>query len=333
MTCPSCPDANLLATSLISSPPSSSRTKRGGSGLTNVLPVLLSVVLMLTLAAWPGIQAAQATGPSGTMTQYGFNECFSSVGDACAVSLANPVASGDILVVAVFDYQQNYLSPPIGDTLTTSFTQVGSTPVQSLYSGGSSYLYLFYGTAPSAGTDTVTVTSTSPEPLEDIYVVEVAGASVASPGAGTGLSTSGTTAFHTSSVSFASEGFLIAFVFSGNSEGADSPTATSGFALLTAPSSGSTYNSWGEYSTGSVSSPTTFSITSASDKYAEAGIAFNQQAVPDLPLGAIPLLLVVPVIYYLGRRWRSPSTGGPAGPTSGLRQSGATESRPSTTES
>ena len=302
----------------MSGSPSLSHMKRGRGGLRRILPALLLVELMLTLTAWPGMQAAQATGPSGSMKQYGFSECSVS---SCDLALASSVASGDILVVAVGDYSGTAASP--ADTLGTSFTTVG--PVQVLVSGHSGNLYLYYGAAPSAGADTVSITLSGTVSFTDIFFVEVSGADVSSPGPGMGSGSSST--FQTTSVSFTSEGFLIAFVLSDGMEQTVNPSFTSGFTSLLAPSYGSTYDTWGEYSTGSVASPTSFTITPASSyNFAEVGIAFNQPAIPDLPLGVFPLLLVVPILYYLGRRWRSPSTNGSVGPTSGRRQSGVERS-------
>jgi hypothetical protein len=221
-----------------------------------------------------------------------------STGTSQSLTFASPVTSGNVLVVLVSNNDYFASVSSVSDSFGSSFTQA-ETPECSSFASGCVMIY--YATLRSGGTDTVSVYVS--DPFNDIYVLEVSGVTtVRAVGVGASGSTTGTTAMGTSSTSFTGPGFLVSV---GETNSQDSFTPGTGFTLM-APPPGNLY-SVAEFSSGAVSSPTTFPLTisSGADTWTYMGVEFNQpSAVPDLPLGVLPLLLIIPLLYYYISRGR-----------------------------
>jgi hypothetical protein len=243
--------------------------------------VIATLFCSLLLAAPLSVHA------SGTIVQQ--NSAYVEDNNAPTIAFASPVTSGNVIVVAidVENYVVNNIAS-VTDTLGTSYTEPAASP--SIWAASAGSAYIFYGTASSSGSDTVTIhMSAGAFGDNDIFAYEVSGITTVGATAGAGTSNAGQTAsLTTASTAFTSEGFLI---MTTQTLRVDTCTAGAGFTCAAEPEG----DSFGltEVSTSGVSSPTTFPMTiSQPDQWDAVGVAFNSGGAP-APNPA-PLPAVIP---------------------------------------
>jgi hypothetical protein len=229
---------------------------------------------------------------------------YSTSGTTKTVAFASSVTSGDVVVVAIANYNSGSSTvSSVTDSLGSSFTLPGAFPECNGFANACVWIY--YATLASSGADTVTVTVGASSTVDDVYIFEVSGITASGATAGFGASGAGTSAsISTLSTAFTSEGFLVSIV---KTDFSDVYTPGSGFGLAAFPA-GSQDNSRLQYSTGGVTSPTTFPMTIASpDTWTTVGVAFNQSAVsvPEFPIAyTLPVLFVMAAAIYVFFRTR-----------------------------
>lgn len=214
-----------------------------------------------------------------------------------SATFPSSVTSGDVVVVGLI-IQDGFCSltciSSVADTRGTSFTSPASTECSS----SGVCVGIWYGTLSSSGSDTVTVTypvSPGNKYPTDIYLYEVSGITTTGATASVGTSTSSSMA--TGGSSFSSQGFAVSV---GGIYGyGESITPGSNFALEPFPAGGLFAVS--QFSTSGLTSPTTFPIAlGSSQTWSYYGVVFNAgSAVPDLPLGMLPVALIFVALYLL----------------------------------
>ena len=156
-------------------------------------------------------------------------------------------------------------SDTFGDTFTLGTSNFITVSNQNYYS------YIWYGTAATSGSDTISVTFSSAV-TGSVSIYELTGYNTASPGSSTGYSNAGSTAPAVTSFTPSSNSFVIGNVESGSST--STYTAGSGFTIIAACSSVYGCN---EYKSG-VGSATTVPFTlSVSAPWVESAISFAPQ--------------------------------------------------------
>jgi len=222
------------------------------------LAILLLVLLLVSLFFIPTVHSASAV--KGT---YGSSTTAVTSGSA---SFSSSVTSGD-LIVAAFGTSVSVSSFSISDSRCGAFVnwkQAGSTVTNT------ASVQIWYCTATSVGTDTVSVSwTTSARYTLDVY--DLTGYTSAGMTTATGTGT-GTTIATSTSLSFGSSAFLVSMA--GLSASETISTLTTGFS--TGDSAAMTLYAHGEYSTSGATTPTTFSITrsSGSTTWAYIGAQF-----------------------------------------------------------
>jgi hypothetical protein len=247
----------------------------------------------------------QVAHASGTVVQEAQNFCepVSSPYD-CTLNFSSDVSTGDVIVVGIVDTQGAYTLMSVTDSFGSTYSAAVPAQSSSCYSNsGPSGIcqMIYYATVPSitSSTGSVTVEWNSITTLY-VFAFDVSGISGSSPSTGSGYDHGvEASTMTTSSVSYSSEGFLLAIGATYNGYSADGASAGTGFSLVNLGNSNP--YAFGEYSTSGVSSPSTFPMSlTTSDYWSESSVAFNTvSAVPDLPYGVLPFLVVLPVLYYL----------------------------------
>jgi hypothetical protein len=221
--------------------------------------------------------SVRADGGSSIVQQ---NSVFVSESANPAITFTSSVTSGNVVVVAIdVEESTSNIVTSVTDTLGTSFTEPAASP--SILSQAAGVAYIYYGTAASTGSDTITV-HMSVVNEDDIFVYEVAGITTvgATAVAGTSGSETRTASESTSPAAFTTEGFLL---MTSETDLTDTCTAGAGFTCATEPIG----DSFGltEYSTTGVSSPTSFPMTlNQADWWDAVGIAFNASGASSSPL-------------------------------------------------
>jgi len=228
-------------------------------------------------------------------------------------SFTNPVASGDVIVVAEAGWAAA-TAPTVSDTLGLSFTRADFVCNQTTDFNCAA---IYYATAASSGADTITVTYGSNPITSDIFIYELSGVTttgaVSSTGYGQGSPIS------ISSATFTNLGFAVSVV---NTNGYVSYTPGAGF-TASAPSSGSQHG-YAEYALSGITTPTTFPATIGSPIYwAEAGLVLGTSgpAASSIPLcpstsGGALMPTAATFTDSVGNVWVAPSGSSPAGSAS-----------------
>jgi hypothetical protein len=195
-----------------------------------------------------------------------------------SVSFTSSVASGDVVLVAVYSGGgEDITVSSVSDSLGSSFTQA---VMSSSLIGGFAYAYIYYATLSSSGSDQITVTrsssSTEYATVFHVFIYELSGVTTTGYTTGTGAGDYGAPVF-TTPTAFQSGAFLLAII--GNNILGTNFTPGSGFT----PSRDDIGVANVQYSTSGVSSPTTFPATfDRGNRWVEAGIALN--AMPEISL-------------------------------------------------
>jgi hypothetical protein len=204
-----------------------------------------------------------------------------------SVSFTSSVASGDVVLVGVFSGSSISITVgSVSDSLSSSFTQAVTS--SNLIGGEFLYVYIYYATLSSSGSDQITVTFSSPPTQYStvfyVFIYEVSGVTTTGATTGTGAGDYGAPV-STTSTAFQSGAFLLGII--GNNIMSTGVTPGSGFTLTPDDSASQILGiSHVEYSTSGVSSPTTFPATfSQSNRWVEAGIALD--AEPQISLSPI----------------------------------------------
>lgn len=243
---------------------------------------MLSILVLGTATMLTAMPAAEAaSGSSLVQKNSGIASC---TGSPCTatVSLPSNVLAGHVLVVGV--EERGAGSPSVSDSLHSTYSQ--STSVTD--SGTLATVSIFAATASSSGSDTITVTDSSGN-VPDIVasVFEVSGVTTGSAQTATGSNYYYPNSFSggistSSSVSFSTGAFLLAFVTSNDLGG----SAGAGFSYYQFGNS----NTFSEYASSGVTSPTNFpaSLTSALYTWDEAGIALPSTPSTTTSVSCVP---------------------------------------------
>jgi hypothetical protein len=246
------------------------RRKASGIGLLVVV-----VMFLLVLGPIP-VHAASS------IVQQNNGGCVDCASATLAVAFSSDVASGNVVVVGIEAFGGGGPAPATSvtslvDSLSSSYTQAVTS------TDGNDYVYIYYATLSSSGSDTVTATfgGSGTDTAQNVYIYEVSGVvptgAAVDNNAGAGTSSVSATNY----VSFPPGAFLLGMI--GTENGYSSPSVGmtvspgAGF-TLSSDNSGSGF-SHAQYATSGVSSPTNFpaTITNPSPNYywAEASVALD----------------------------------------------------------
>jgi hypothetical protein len=236
---------------------------------------------------------------SATLVQQnngGNNSCL-GCGNSVAISFSNPVVAGNTIVAGITSVVCCSVTlVSISDTLHSTFTQA----VQN-NNGGKDFVYIYYATLVSSGSDTITVTFPGNVGGQNLYIYEVSG--VTTTGVATGIGQGVGTSAATTSTSFQGGAFLLGIV--AVDSGGNTWTAGTGFT----PSTDNTGHqfSFAEWSDPPLS-PTTFQAGLRLNVWAEVGIALNPAPtpppppIPEYPFGLAVLAIFMIIGYGVIRR-------------------------------
>jgi hypothetical protein len=240
------------------------------------------------------------------LVQQASGGCFGCSSTTSTASFDAPVTGGNLIVVGIASaYEPTGIagSFSVSDTLESSYVQAAS---HCEVPGIASCAAIFYATAPSSGSDTVTVTvnnADNPNSI-DIFVYELIGVTTAGSATGTGQGFGEIVApvhlirwdtrslpdtpppqfsVSTTSTSFTDQAFLLGVVSAG---AVVDPTFTAGAGFTaSAPSSGSD-DGFAQYSLSGVTSPTTFpgTLTEFAGPWSEVGLALNYPSPTSTPI-------------------------------------------------
>ena len=235
-----------------------------------------------------------------TLAQSGSGSATTSV----AVAFGSAVTSGDMLIVGATVYDTTTGSTPsISDSLTDSFTLAAS---QTTSCANSCYEYIYYTTAKSSGSDTITFSAGTSSATLTESIMEVSGITSTGMQTSQGSATSGTT-LSVTSYTPATNSFVFAQAIIGSGS-APSCTAGTGYSLIM---SGGFAKSCSEYLTSSSGSTTSQFTASASVNWLEISTSFPPAVTQPIniptPPGASAFTYTV-----------TPASGCTVSPTSGI---------------
>lgn len=257
-----------------------------------IIGLVLTVFLLSGFLAAFGASPRDASATSSHSTSSSNAKIVQGTGQSCysdtsscsiVATFANPVKSGDIVVVALELYPADSSPPTVTDSLSSSY----SVAVHTDTTDAAGYEYIYLATLKVSGSDTLTITASSE--TGTAYIYEVSGVTTllkgTSAGRGSCYDNSPTTCpiSTSSSVAFKPGAFLLASMFS--EDGAFSP------------GSGFTSGGGTEYSTSGVLSPTNFPATVTTpglnvdpDYWVEVAVALQPK----------PSTTPIPIAGYLG---------------------------------
>jgi hypothetical protein len=248
-----------------------------------------AVVVMLVLLSSFMIAAPHSVHAQPALVQQVGGGCSDGCEDnQSTASFDAQVTSANLIVVGMATnyepYDPEYVFS-VSDSLDSSFTLA----VQNCISPGQeSCVAIYYATAPSTGSDTITVTVNVDESVNsiDIFAYELSGVTAAGATTGTGYGFGGeeNTPVSTSATSFTNEAFLLGVV---GVAAYEDPTLTPGTGFTASPPTVSNFG-FAEYSTSGVGSPTTFPGTlNYFDTWTEVGLALSGSSPTPTPSGVL----------------------------------------------
>ena len=222
------------------------RRKTSGIGLLVVVVMFLFVLEPIPVHA------------ASSIVQQNNGGCVWCESTTLAVTFSSDVASGNVVVVGIEAMRWDQLSS-LSDSFDSSYTQAVTS------TDGNDYVYIYYATLSSSGSDTVTATfsSSGEATVQNVYIYEVSGVvptgAVVDNNAGAGTSSVSATNF----VSFPPGAFLLGMI--GTEDGHTYPSAgmtvTPGAGFTLSPDNSGSRFSHAQYAISGVSSPTNFPAT------------------------------------------------------------------------
>ena len=293
--------------------------------LGKVKALLLTLVLFSSFLLGSPLSNGVTGGPLVQQASGGCSTCsISSV-----ASFGGDVNGGDLLVVGVSTFFAIGSSPPYTVTVTDTLGSTYTSAVNQCNNPGyANCASIFYATAPSTGTETVTVTvNNGADPMSiDIFIYELHGVTTAgattgtgygggtllgaTPGSGSGASLTPSISISTSPVSFSAPFFLLGVV--NIDEAVDPPSPFTPGAGFTASNPSGSADGFAQYALGGVASPTTFpgTLSISTPYWTEVALALSPPSVstPVCPSTAGGALMPVGATFAdnYGNTWAAP---------------------------